>query len=219
MTHRLEADGIQLEFGNRRVLSDIYLKCETGEIVGLLGRNGQGKSCLMNIIYGSMPAADKSVRINSKPIPLAFKHPRQLSFLPQHSFIPSHLALTRLFSDFEIDWSDFVRHFPEFSGLYKSRFRHLSGGQRRLVEVYLIVKSNAQFSMLDEPFSHLMPLHIEKMLEILAAEKENKGFLITDQLFQHITAIADRLYLLANGKLHTVQSPADLEKFGYIRGY
>jgi len=47
MIHTLEADGIQLEFNGRSILSDIYLKAETGKITGLLGRNGEGKSCLM----------------------------------------------------------------------------------------------------------------------------------------------------------------------------
>ena len=52
MIHTLEADGIQLDYNGRKILSDIYLKCETGKIIGLLGRNGCGKSSLMKIIYG-----------------------------------------------------------------------------------------------------------------------------------------------------------------------
>ena len=63
MIHKLEADGIQLAFDERNILTDIYIKCQTGKITGLLGRNGQGKSCLMEIIYGTRPA-DKSVRID-----------------------------------------------------------------------------------------------------------------------------------------------------------
>ena len=49
MIHKLEADGIQLAFDERKILTDIYIKCQTGRITGLLGRNGQGKSCLMEI--------------------------------------------------------------------------------------------------------------------------------------------------------------------------
>ena len=51
MNHKLEIDSIQFEFNGRKILSDIYLQCETGKITGLLGKNGEGKSCLMNIIY------------------------------------------------------------------------------------------------------------------------------------------------------------------------
>jgi ABC-type sugar transport system ATPase subunit len=73
MTHCLEADSIQLEFNGRRILSDIYLKCETGRITGLLGRNGEGKSCLMQIIYGTL-ACEKSVRIDGVSALSAYKH-------------------------------------------------------------------------------------------------------------------------------------------------
>lgn len=66
MIHTLEADGIMLEFGERRILQNIYLQCKTGEVVGILGRNGQGKSCLMNIIYGKLKPLSKSVRIDKK---------------------------------------------------------------------------------------------------------------------------------------------------------
>lgn len=52
MNHILEVDSVILEFGNKRVLQDVYLKCETNHITGLLGRNGSGKSCLMNIMDG-----------------------------------------------------------------------------------------------------------------------------------------------------------------------
>lgn len=54
MKHTLEADSIQLAFGQRQILTDIYFKCETGKIIGLLGRNGQGKTCLLNIVYGTL---------------------------------------------------------------------------------------------------------------------------------------------------------------------
>lgn len=54
--HKLEADGIELYFGERRILSNIYIKAETGSVTGLLARNGEGKTCLMNIIYGSLNA-------------------------------------------------------------------------------------------------------------------------------------------------------------------
>ncbi len=74
MTHRLEADSIQLEFDGRKILSSIYLKCETGKITGLLGRNGQGKSCLMKIIYGILKC-EKSVRFDNVAQYEAFKRP------------------------------------------------------------------------------------------------------------------------------------------------
>ena len=65
MKHTFEADSVQLEFGSKKILSDVYLKCETGQVTGILGRNGEGKSCLMNIIYGSLKPQNKSIRFNN----------------------------------------------------------------------------------------------------------------------------------------------------------
>lgn len=217
MIHKFEADGILLEFGARRILSSIYFKCETGKITGILGRNGQGKTCLMNIVYGSLNSESKSVRFDDISVFQAFKRPDLLTYLPQFNFIPSSLSLKRIFSDFNLNYKDFENFFPEFKTKYNSPIKILSGGQRRLMEVYIIIKSKSKFSMLDEPFSHLMPLQIEKVQEILQDEKQKKGFLITDHMFRQVTDICDHLYVLTEGKIHLTKDITDIERFGYAR--
>lgn len=217
MLHKFEADSILLEFGTRRILSDIYFKCETGQITGILGRNGQGKTCLMNIVYGNLNPISKSIRFDNVAIHQAFKRPDLLTYLPQFNFIPSHLTLKRIFSDFELDFSDFESIFSEFSTKFKSPIKTLSGGQRRLIEVYVIIKSKSKFSMLDEPFSHLMPIQIEKIIELLKLEKLKKGFLITDHMFRYVTEISDNLYVLTDCKTHLTKDITDIEKLGYAR--
>jgi len=216
MSHKLEVDSVQLDFNERRILSDVYLKCETGKITGLLGRNGQGKSCLMKIIYGSLNC-EKSVRFDNFPQLEAFKRPDLLLYLPQFNFAPRRLTLRRIFKDFELDFSDFEAVFPEFSKKYHSSINNLSGGQHRLIELYVIVKSKSQFAMLDEPFTHLNPVQIEKVSELLLMEKENKGLLITDHMFRHVISICDNLYVLANGKTHLTTDIAEVETLGYAR--
>lgn len=217
MNHTLEADSIQLEFGDKIILSDTYIKCQTGKITGLLGRNGQGKTCLMNIIYGNLNPSYKSIRLDRTPINQTFKKKGLIAYLPQHNFIPRHLSLKRIFSDFDIDYSDFQRIFPEFSDQYLTPMKNLSAGQRRLIEVYVIVKSKTKFSMLDEPFTHLMPLHIEKVIEIILIEKAAKGLLISDHLYKYIMDLADDLYMLENGKTSLIKDKSDKALQGYAR--
>ena len=129
MQHKFEVDSILLEFGTRRILSNIYFKCETGKVTGILGRNGQGKTCLMNVVYGNLNPISKSIRFDDITIFQAFKRPDLLTYLPQFNFIPSHLTLKRIFSDFDLEFSDFEIKFPEFSTKYKSSIKTLSGGQ------------------------------------------------------------------------------------------
>ena len=215
ITHTLEADSIQLGMDGRRILSDIYLKCETGKIVGLLGRNGQGKSCLMKIIYGSLQC-ERSVRIDKSSQKQRFYQPEILLYLPQFNFIPKTLSLKRIFQDFDLEYSYFQNLFPEFKARYNSSILNMSGGERRLIELYVIVASDTRFVMLDEPFTHLNPLQIEKVKELLLEEKKNKGLLLTDHMFKHVMDISDQLYILKNGKTHLTTSPADIEMHGYI---
>lgn len=216
MIHTLEADGIQLSFSGRNILSDIYIKCETGRISGLLGRNGSGKSSLMQVIYGSLDVNVKSVRVDGNFIRKPYTRVDLLVYMPQFNFIPTGLRLDRIFSDFEIDFRDFERHFPAFSGLYRLQVASLSGGQRRLVELFVIIHAKSRFAMLDEPFSHISPVQIDQFKEIMISEKQNKGFLITDHMYRHVMDISDALYVLANGKIYLTSCDEDIEDLGYV---
>jgi ABC-type multidrug transport system ATPase subunit len=216
MKHILETDSIQLEFNGRKILSDIYLKCETGKITGLLGRNGQGKSCLMQIIYGALNC-EHSVRIDNISQKNRYRSPAQLRYLPQFNFIPDSLSLRRIFQDFELDYAGFENRFPEFKTQDRKKIRQFSGGEQRLTALYLIVKSRTLFALLDEPFTHLNPLQIDKVKELLLEEKENKGILITDHMYKNVTDISDSLYILSNGKTHLTKGTDDIERLGYAR--
>lgn len=216
MGHLLEADSIILDFGNRRVLSDIYIKCESGKITSLLGRNGQGKSCLMKIIYGSLKC-ENSLRIDNFPIKEAYKRPELITFLPQSHFIPRHLSLKRIFRDYGLDHDSFLAFFPAFKNKAHFPIGKLSGGDLRLVEIYIVVKSNSLFSMLDEPFTHLSPINIEKVKAFLVEEKQNKGILITDHMYRHLTEISDMVYVLTDGKSYSARDQSDIERLGYAR--
>lgn len=216
MKHILEVDSIWLEFGSKIILSDIYIKLETGKITGLLGRNGQGKTSLMKIVCGNLVPTNKSIRIDRIPISHAYKKPQLLRYLPQFNFIPNLLSLKRVFWDFNLEYSKFEVLFPEFKHKYKSLYKNLSMGQRRIVEVYIIIKSKSQFCMLDEPFSYLMPLHVEKISELLLEEKHEKGILVTDHMYKCITNICDTLFVLKDCSTFPVKEISDLEKLGYV---
>ncbi|ALL07337.1 hypothetical protein AQ505_18700 [Pedobacter sp. PACM 27299] len=217
MVHQLEVDSVNLQFGTREILSDIYLKIKTGKITGILGRNGTGKSSLMNIIFGSLVPGNKSVRFDGQSVPNAYRHHELLSYLPQYNFIPAHLTLDRVFSDFNLDYEPFEQYFPEFLLQYRSKMIQLSGGQRRLVETYILIKAKSEFVMLDEPFSHLSPLMISSIKKLIREEQPNKGFLITDHMYKEVIDLASDLYVLAEEKLYLVKDITDLERLGYVR--
>jgi ABC-type multidrug transport system ATPase subunit len=217
MDHTLEADGVQLNFGLNRILSDVYLKCETGKITGLLGRNGQGKSCLMNVMLGTLKASSSSVRFDGNMIRDVGKRPDLLLYLPQFNFIPKTLKVKQVLADFQLSYADFENRFPEFGEKLDLKVSHLSGGQWRTLEIYIIVKKPSLFAMLDEPFTHLNPIQVDKIKEFLQEEKANKGFLITDHMYQHLLDISDTVYLLKDGRTHLTKTVQDLDDLGYVR--
>ena len=217
MKHILEVDSVILDFATKRVLQDVYLRSETGKVTGLLGRNGSGKSCLMKVIFGKLVPNDKSVRLDGIAINDKYRYPEDIRYLPQGKFIPKFLTLKRIFKNFELDFSDFINEFPGFEILYNSKFRNISGGEQRILEIYTILASKTRFCMLDEPFSQIMPLHVETMKKLILREKENKGIIITDHLYKHIVDICDILYVINNGKTYLTKSIQDIETLGYAR--
>jgi len=141
LIHTLAADGIQLRFGERPILSNIYIQCRTGRITGLLGRNGAGKTTLMRIIYGDLPCEDRSVRIDNIHLPLPYAQPDKIRYMPQFNFIPGHLTPERICRDFNLDIRGLESAFPEFHALRRQQIRELSTGQRRLINIYIITRS------------------------------------------------------------------------------
>lgn len=216
MKNKLEVDSVILEFGAQRVLQDVYLKSETGRITGLLGRNGSGKSCLMNIIYGKLIPDDYSVRIDGKVQLSSARLPQDIRYLPQFSFIPKSLSLKRIFKDFNLDFLEFVEEFPEFGKFYNSKLKKLSGGEQRIVEIYIILMSETKFCMLDEPFSQVMPLHIDAIKSLIVKARITKGIIITDHLYEHIIDICDDVYVINDGKTYLTNSVEDIENLGYL---
>jgi len=216
MKHVLEADSVQLEHNGRKLLSDVYVKCETGTITALLGRNGQGKSSFFKAIFGTLDT-EKSVRFDQRIHRHAFRQPRLIRYLPQFHFLPEFLTLQKVLTDYNLEHAVFEHNSPQFKNRFNTRVADFSGGERRWIELYLIVKCESQFALLDEPFTHLSPLQIEEATALINDEKGNKGFLISDHLHEHVTKIADTLYLLTDGKTHLIKNVDEIESLGYLR--
>lgn len=210
--HIFEADGIILRYGLRTILSGIYIKAQTGTITGLAGNNGSGKSSLMNIMFGTLEPESKSLRVNGKHTPYPYLQRHALNYLPQHHFLPPGKTVKRIFSDFNLDIAHFISTFDVAISPSQSAGA-LHGSTARLVEIYILLKTPTLFTMLDEPFTHLSPLLVEKLLDFLQIERQNKGIIITDHNFHYLKNIADELYLLHNSRLKHMGGTADIEAY------
>lgn len=212
----LEADSVYLEYNTRTILSDVYVKAETGKVTGFLGRNGCGKSSLMRIIFGSLKGNFQSVRLNKQYRESLLMVPDAIRYLPQKTFIPKQLSIDEICRFFQVSFNSIIQEFPVFEKYQHQKLATLSGGEIRLFEAIIILLSNVKFVILDEPFSHIMPLHVEQLKEVINREKHKKGIIITDHLYKHIMEVSDDLYLIRDGKTFRINTHHDLVRHGYI---
>jgi ABC-type multidrug transport system ATPase subunit len=217
MENLLEIDSVQLRFGERTILNNIYFKSETGKVTGILGRNGCGKSCLLKLIFGEIQTNEKSVRINGDILYKDYRNPKDILMLPQFNFLPKYIKVVEAFKYFGVDFSEFCGLFNEFSDWAKFKIQKLSGGNVRIMETYLIIKSDTKFCILDEPFSHLSPKNAETFIEIIKQEKSKKGIILTDHMYHYITKISDDIYVIKDCVSYKIDDINKLKDYGYLR--
>ena len=211
----LEADSIELTFRGQKILQNIYLKIPRHQVTAVLGRNGGGKSCLLQIIFGTLTPAYKSVRWNGQYVESPYRKRGLVRYLPQHPLTPESVRVREAFTWYGVP-VDAVNY--EKMSLWKEqRMGQLSGGERRFLETLMILLSPVQFVLLDEPFSHLSPLYVEQLKIRIQEQKLQKGILITDHLYRDVLDITDQTYLLQNGTAYLLSNPhQELIDRGYI---
>jgi len=209
----MEVDSVSKSYGGRRILSGIYLRVKTGDICALFGRNGTGKSTLQRIIFGSLSADYKFVRIDDRMLKTPYKHSSFISYLPDDFFIPSELKVKKALELYNLSVDDADEFIKSISD---KRIYALSSGERRYLEVYLILRKEAHFVLLDEPFKFLSPLMITRMEELILSESEKKGIIVADHRYKNVLKIANRILLIKDEALYELNDEKELADKGYI---
>jgi ABC-type lipopolysaccharide export system ATPase subunit len=213
----LLADSIRLSFGTLDVLNGAWLRAETGKVTGVLGRNGCGKTCMFRSIMGELKPQEIFVKFNDLVITGSHQMGLYVKYLPQESFLPDKLSLKEAFSWFGKDFSEFTAEFPHFAPNADEKIGDLSGGETRIVEIWLCLNSGSPFCILDEPFSYLAPVYVEQVQQMILQRKPHMGIVISDHNYQALLQIADEVLLLSEGYVHLVKEQSDLVRYGYCR--
>jgi ABC-type lipopolysaccharide export system ATPase subunit len=217
MSNLLEVDSIRKEFGTNQVLTDISLKCQPGDIIGLLGRNGSGKSTLLKIIFGTLNTDYKFIRINDSILNQPFKTKNTIAYLSQDNFLPKNITVqdvVEIYSD-DLDQKGFLED-EVLSKVLRTKIRNLSGGESRYLEVKLLLNLDTLFVLLDEPFNGISPLHVELIKKMIIDKSLKKGILLTDHDYRNVLDVANKYYLLFDGGLKSVKTQQDLIDWGYV---
>lgn len=211
----LEADSIIVDYDERTVLHNVYLRCTQDEIVGLLGRNGCGKSTLLKTIFGSLQPLHKSIRINGKWLEAGYMQSKVV-MLPQTQLIPSNKRIGEAMRLFGVRTETIAFAGPELIPLLDHKPGQLSGGELRFLELLMVLYSQSLFCLLDEPFSGLSPVMIERSIIIMNEVKKIKGLVVTDHLHRYVTSCCDRYYYMHEGRVLQLSDVNELVRYGYV---
>lgn len=213
----LLADSIRLAFGTYNVLNGAWLRSETGKITGVLGRNGCGKSCMFRSIMGELKTQGLFVKFNDSVITGSDEMGRYVKYMAQKTFLPPKMPLKQIFEYFGADYEAFTEDFPRFAMYPDTPVKELSGGEVRIVEIWLCLCSDAPFCILDEPFSYLAPVAVEVIQKLIRRQKEKMGIIVSDHNYEALLEIADEVLLLSDGYVHLIKDRSDLVRYGYCR--
>ena len=217
MSNLLEIDSVVKVFDRYVVLTDIYMKCQTGDIIGMLGRNGTGKSTLMKILFGTLNADTKFIRIDGKVYNQPYKTINEICYLPQDSFLPKHMSVEKTIELYLGE--NRVVSFLEDSILQKlntSKISHLSGGELRYLEIKLLLHTDCKFILLDEPFNGVSPILVGEIKKLIIKASEFKGIILTDHDYRNVLDVANQFCLIYDGGIKKIDDKRELVRWGYI---
>lgn len=196
-------DSIFFHYPELEVLRGVYLEVKKAEVTCLVGRNGTGKSTLFKIAAGQLQANSGLTIINEKRLYKTSKKERfeYLAYLPQKPLLPRSLSVKDLIENKAIQEDDLLQQ------VSRNKIRNLSTGERRYVEFKFVLGLNRDFIILDEPFTGLAPIMIEKMIhDLQKAKNRGAGILISDHYMRYIIEVGDSFHLLENGQVKPLES-------------
>ncbi len=221
----LIAENLAKAYKGRKVVEDVSLTVNSGEIVGLLGPNGAGKTTTFYMVVGIIQRDVGRIVIDNEDISLLPLHARALrgiGYLPQEASIFRRLSVyNNLMAILEIrkDLDTAGRKaraeelMEEFhiSHLRDSMGQSLSGGERRRVEIARALAANPKFILLDEPFAGVDPISVIDIKKIIEHLRDSGlGVLITDHNVRETLDVCERAYIVSQGKLIADGTPNEI---------
>ena len=228
---KLHAENITKTYRGRKVVNDISVTVNQGEIVGLLGPNGAGKTTSFYMIVGLIKPLSGHIYLEDTDItkfPMYKRAQSGIGYLAQEASvfrkltveqnIKSVMELTKLSKQEQHDRTEALLEEFGLNHIRKNRGDLLSGGERRRTEIARALATDPKFVLLDEPFAGVDPVAVEDIQKIVAhLKKRNIGILITDHNVQETLAITDRTYLMFEGKILKTGIPEELAQDEMVR--
>lgn len=225
MSH-LRCEALTKSFRRRRVVDQVSLEVDGGEVVGLLGPNGAGKTTIFYMIVGLLHPNGGRIYLNGEEItslPMYLRARKGIGYLPQEPSVFRKLTvegnLMAILETLPLSREEKRNRLEELlkelglSPLRKQKAYSLSGGERRRVEITRALVLSPSFILLDEPFAGIDPIAV---LDIQAIVRQLKskgiGIIITDHNVRETLGVCDRAYILSDGHLLESGTPEEIAR-------
>jgi len=212
---RLIAEELSRRFGKHRVVDGVSLSVGPGEVVGLLGPNGAGKTTTFYMIVGFLRADQGRILLGDRDItrvPMYRRARLGIGYLPQEASVFRKLSVKQnilaVLEVLPMNKSERNKRLEELlaeldlTHLADRKAYHLSGGERRRLEITRALAAEPKFLLLDEPFVGIDPIAVGEIQEIIQRlRRRGLGILITDHSVRETLRSTDRAYILYEGKI------------------
>lgn len=200
----------------QKILNNLFLNVKKNEIVGILGRNGSGKTTFFNALTVFSDYLG-SVFINDSYVSRT-QLINRVGYLPQVNFLPNEKRVKYVISMFPIkkEKRENIFNNQRIINVLDQKVVSLSGGERRYLEFLLVNSLDRDIMILDEPFSEIEPIYEKAIFDDIMKYFKDRVYIITDHKFEIIKKLCTQLYLLQNGELRKISSEDELIEYGYL---
>lgn len=218
MEHTLDVKSVIHSFGKRQILSDISFTCKTGDVIGIFGRNGTGKSTLLKVLFGTLRAKHSEIYLDNKIVEKNIPSNKFIAYHHQEVFLPKNTTVKNLIPLYFPDGEKQNKLFydPRINKIENQKAGALSMGEQRYLQFLMILNLDHHFILLDEPFSMLEPLYKDLIKEKMESNKYDKGFIVTDHYYADVLQVATIKKVIRDGVMLTINHTNDLVDFGYL---
>ncbi|MBR2614841.1 MAG: ABC transporter ATP-binding protein [Clostridia bacterium] len=205
MMELLSVKNIKKSFDDKVIINDISFTVESGKIVGLLGKNGSGKTTIIKMINDLLTLDEGEILVNGSKIGVESK--KVISYLPERSYLEGServIDIIKLFKDFYEDFDEQKALFllKDLDLDINQKLPKMSKGMKEKVQLALVMSRHAKLYVLDEPLGGVDPTSREKILKtILSNFDEGASLLITTHLIADVEKILDEVIFIDGGKV------------------
>ena len=205
----LVVKGLNVSYGESKVLFDAHLSVKPGQLVTCVGRNGAGKTTLLKSIAGFLKPTSGSITFNNTNLIglMSYDVARMgLKYVPQDKRVFSDLTVREnlelgSYATKDYNWDQVLEYFPRLKHLMDRKAGYLSGGERQMLMIGRAILGNPKALLIDEPTEGLAPNVIAHLKDVLKELTRQSALMIVEQNLPLVCAISDKIYAVKEGRI------------------